>query len=226
MNLQAAIKIHHQDKWSWLYIPLLIIATSFLFGLSLSLVLPAENVLVPGFTYIFLYMAIIGLISFNQTFSYALGMSVRRIDYFVGLSLKGITTSLLWAIVFVVFALLEQWTNNWGNVFTFFHFPYLNDGNIGEQFGVYFLILNNFFFASLFVAIFTKRFGLKGIIIFGLLFFFSLTAVVLLISVFHKWFAIFEWFAQYTAFQLTLWFVPVILFLMLLSYFMIRKTTV
>lgn len=225
MNIQGALKIHLIDKWSWVYIPLIILMSSFLFGLILSFIIPVEEkILVTGFSYVFIYMLIMGIVSFNQTFSFAMGMSLRRTDYFIGLSLISLGSGLLFSIAFVLLAFLENSTNGWGGRLAFFHLQYLNDGNIFDQFAVYFIVMVHLFFLGLLFSVFTKRFGLKGLLTLGLSIFFSISLAVLLLSYFEVWGDLFHWIVEHTAVQLAFWLIPFTFFYAVCSYWMLRRT--
>ncbi|MCJ7841075.1 hypothetical protein MUB24_09225 [Lederbergia sp. NSJ-179] len=226
MSIQRALKIHSQDR-VWLFIPFIILGVSFLFGLTIGLLIPGvEKILISGFSYILVYMFVMGVAGFNQTFAYAMGMSVRRTDYFISFSLTGLRSSLLFAILYIVLAVAEHFTQGWGNTLIFFKFPYLNDGNILEQLVIYFLGFVNFFFLGLFIAIFTKRYALKGLLILGLSLLFLITIAVLLTTYYEAWVDLFQWFAQHTAFQLSMWLIPLSLLYAIVSFLMIRRTAV
>ncbi|GIN73970.1 hypothetical protein J14TS2_44450 [Bacillus sp. J14TS2] len=226
MSIQRALKIHSQDK-VWLYTAFIILGVSFLFGLTIGVLIPGnETILITGFSYILVYMFVLGVAGFNQTFAYAMGMSVRRTDYFISFSLTGLRSSLLFAILYIVLAMVEHVTQSWGNTLIFFKFPYLNDGNILEQLVVYFLVFVNFFFLGLFIAIFSKRYALKGLLILGLALFFSITLAVLLITYYQAWLDLLQWFAQHTAFQLSIWLIPLSLLYAIISFLIIRRTAV
>lgn len=226
MSIQRALKIHSQDR-VWLYIAFIILGVSFLFGLTIGVLIPGnETILITGFSYILVYMFVLGVAGFNQTFAYAMGMSVRRTDYFISFSLTGLRSSLLFAILYIVLAMVEHVTQSWGNTLIFFKFPYLNDGNILEQLVVYFLVFVNFFFLGLFIAIFSKRYALKGLLILGLALFFSITLAVLLITYYQAWMDLLQWFAQHTAFQLSIWLIPLSLLYAIISFLIIRRTAV
>ncbi|KRG13068.1 hypothetical protein ACA29_09545 [Lederbergia galactosidilytica] len=198
-----------------------------LFGLTIAVFIPGDDkIMITGFSYIFVYMFVMGVTGFSQTFAYAMGMSVRRTDYWMSMAIMGLRSSLLFTIIFVFLALIENWTNGWGDQLIFFHFPYLNDGNIFKQFIVYFMGFANFFFLGLLISIFAKRYTLKGLLILGLAFLFSITLAVLLITYFEVWMDLFQWFVQHTAFQLSIWFIPLTLFYMTASFLIIRKTAV
>lgn len=227
MNLQGAIKIHSVDKWAWFWIPFIILASSFCFGFILSFLIPVDgNIFVAGFSYVFGYMLMIGIITFTQTFPFAMGMSIRRTDYFVGISIMGVKTSFIFSVLFVGLAAIEKATNGWGSRLDFFYIPYLNDGNIFAQFAIYFITLIHLYFIGLFFTVFTKRFGLKGLLILGLAILFSISLVVYIAHYKELWFNIFQWFKDHSAIQVALWLIPGIVIYFLLSFGIIRKTTV
>ncbi|WP_042375059.1 hypothetical protein, partial [Neobacillus jeddahensis] len=135
--MKSVLKMHTRDKWIWLYIPFIILFSSFFVNYIVSFILTDTEVYTGGASSIFIYLFVLGILVMAQTFPYALGMSVRRIDYFMGTSLMGLTSSFVMGIVLYILAQIEVYTAGWGSKLHFFHLPYLNDGTFLEQIIIY-----------------------------------------------------------------------------------------
>lgn len=227
MNIQGVLKMHSRDKWAWFLIPAIILFSVFLLNFIVSLLISSdEKMYTGGVSYIFFYMLVMGIIVVVQTFPYAIGMSIRRTDYYFGTVVMGVSVNILYGIMLVILSVIENATDGWGGRIHFFHFPYLNDGTILEQFIVYISLLINLFFIGLLISSTARRFGAKGLliaIISGLL---ILSVAALVVTYYGIWMDIFQWFAGFTAVQIAYWLIlPTILYMML-SYVLLRRATV
>jgi len=227
VNIQGVINIHRKDRWGWLYIPSIILSSSFLINLIVSLLINrGEKFYTGGVTSIFVYVLVLGILVVAQSFPFAIGMSVTRKDYFFGTALMGLAANLIIALLMSIFAYLENMSNGWGNRFHFFHFPYLNEGTFFEQLGMYMILFNFLFFLGIFIGSFARRFGGKGLLIYGLALFLIGSIVVLLFHHFHVWSDIFKWFGSQTAASLSYWLLPFILIGMAISFLLLRRASI
>ncbi|MBM7716092.1 putative membrane protein [Bacillus thermophilus] len=120
MNMKAVFSIHRKDKWIWLYIPLIILFSSFIVNLIVSLLINNdEKFYTGGVISIFAYVLTLGMIVVAQSFPFAIVMSVTRKDYFWGTALMGLTANFIIALFMSMFASLENMLNGWGNRFHF-----------------------------------------------------------------------------------------------------------
>ncbi|MFE8697602.1 hypothetical protein ACFYKT_14765 [Cytobacillus sp. FJAT-53684] len=227
MNIQSVLKMYSQDKLTWFLIPNIILFSVFLFTLLVSILISAgEQIYTGGASYIFFYMLIIGITVVKQTFPYAIGMSIRRTDYFLGTVAMSVATNILFGILLVILSFIENATNGWGGRVHFFHFPYLNDGTLFEQLMIYIIVLIHLFFLGFLISSFTRRFGGKGLLIAAISLLLIISAALLLVNYYGAWINIFNWFATHTAIQIAYTLIlPTLLFIGL-SYLMLRKATV
>lgn len=226
-NIQSVLKIHTRDKWSWLYIPALILFSSFFVNLAVSYTINSqENTYTGGILSIFIYIFVLGILAMVQTFPFALGMSVRRRDYFIGTSVMGISSSIVIGILVYLFALIETNTDGWGSYLHFFHFPYLNDGTPLEQIVTYIILLTFFFFLGFTISSFSRRFGKKGMWISAFTVLVLGSIVLLLLHQYNVWIDIFLWITRHTAVQLAFWLIPFVFIYACASYLLIRRSTI
>ncbi|MBW8348853.1 hypothetical protein K0H71_05210 [Bacillus sp. IITD106] len=228
MNIQSVLKMHRQDKWGWFLIPNIIVFSVFFVNLIVSFFITTKEAYYTGggLSYLIIYMLVIGIIVMAQTFSYAISMSVRRTDYFIGTALMGAMMSFSYAVLLFICSILENWTNNWGVKFHFFHFPYLNDGSLLEQFAIYFILLINLFFLGFMISSFTRRFGKKGMVIAMVVSLLIASVAALLVMYYGYWMDIIHWIISHTAVQLAYWLIIPTLLYVVFSYFFLRRATV
>src|SRR3954451_20964836 len=145
--------MYSRDKWAWFLIPNIILFSVFLLNFIVSLIISSdEKIYTGGVSYIFFYMLVMGIMVVVQTFPYAIGMSIRRTDYFLGTVVMAVAVNILFGIMLVVLSFIENATNGWGDRVHFFHFPYLNDGSLLEQLTMYVILLINLFFIGILIS--------------------------------------------------------------------------
>ncbi|MCH1624382.1 hypothetical protein [Fredinandcohnia quinoae] len=227
MNIQPMLKMYSRDKWAWFLIPNLILFSVFLINFLISLLIPnEEKMYTGGVSYIFFYMLVMGIIVVTQSFPYAIGMSVRRTDYFLGTVVMGVVINVFFSILLIVLSIIENETNGWGGHIHFFHFPYLNDGTILEQLMTYMILLNSLFFLGFLISSIARRFGAKGLIIVAITSILISSVIALLLMYYEVWIDIFQWFARHTAVEIAYWLILPTLVYIGLSYLLLRRATV
>lgn len=200
-GIPGVLRIYTKQKLSWIYLPWAITAFSFLTNYFISLMVNGDSFYAGGLATIFIYVFVGALVSVLQLFPFALGFSIRRTDFFAGSVLMLVSYSIFTSIILLVLAEVERSTGSWGNRVSFFKLPYLNDGTLLEQFMIYFIVLVSFAFIGMGIGVFYLR---------------------------HRGIKTFVMLAAYfnTAFELSLWFIPITLILALFSYRSIRKSSV
>ena len=154
MNRVAGVmKIHTKDKWSLYLISSIVLGSSFIVNLITAMVTGGkEPIYTGGVASIYVYMFVAGIIVLAQMFPFALGLSVRRTDFYLGTAFMIGVINAVTALVLLLFAFIEQKTEGWGVNLHFFHLPYLNDGTIIEQFVIFFIILLHMSFLGFLIA--------------------------------------------------------------------------
>ncbi|MFJ5713067.1 hypothetical protein [Neobacillus sp. NPDC093127] len=226
-RIPGVLKLHYRDKWGWIYIPAIILFSSFAVNLIISfLVTSQKGIYTGGVSSIFIYTFVAGIAVVAKPFTFAIEMSIRRIDYFIGSTLIGTINSTLIASLVLLLALLEKQTNGWGTRLHFFHLPYVNDGTLLEQFILYMILLLNLFFLGFIISSFARRFGGKGMFISSLAFLLIGSILFFYMNQYEVWSSIFSWFTSRTAVQIAYWLVPFTLLYLLGSYRLLRKAVI
>lgn len=224
-RVQGVMKMHLRDRWIWFFTPFLVVLPSFLVNIIISYFVE-EPIYTGGILSLYIYMLIAGAISLIQSFPFALGLSVRRTDYFAGTGMVAGAVCALIAVLLLLLSYVEQLTGFWGVDLHFCGLPYLNDGGIAEQLWVYFSILINMFFLGFFVSSIYRRFGKKGLGVFFVLLLILMTVCSYVITFNQWWVTLFHWLAGHPASMLASWAVVLTVGYAILSYFMLRKSTV
>ncbi|WP_440961962.1 hypothetical protein ACN6KS_10565 [Paenibacillus nitricinens] len=225
-HMTGILKMHYKDKWFWLFMPWIILLSSFLVNLVIACFMQ-EPMYTGGLVSIFIYMFVIGIIILVQTFPFALGLSIRRTDYFFGTSLMAVITSAGFSLLLFLLSIVEtKLTPGWGVQLHYFHMPYLNDGTVLEQLWIYFVIMLHMFYWGFVISSIFRRFGRSGLFIFAAVMFIVYSVAGLLMTYYHWWGDLFNWFVSHTAFEIALWSMPLTVLYALLSFRMLRKSTV
>lgn len=220
------LKMHFKDKWLWLFMPWLILLSSFFVNVIIAFFIE-EPMYTGGLASIFIYMLIIGSVVLVQTFPFALGFSQRRTDYFIGTSFMAIIISAVFSLLLFLLSITEgNLTGGWGLELYFFHLPYLNDGTGFEQLWMYFVSILHMFYSGFIISSIFRRFGRNGLIIFAAVIFILISVCTLLITYNQWWGHIISWITDHTAFELALWTMPLTILYILLSFWMLRRSTV
>lgn len=228
-RIATVIKMHAKDKVMWIIGPwLLVLLPSFVINVAISNTLTTEDGYTSGgVVSIFIYLLVLGIVAVSQTFPFAFGLSIRRTDYYIGTTLMLALISFIIAIILLLLSLGESYVTGQLHVnFHFFHLPYVNDGSLLEQWWTYFATLVNLAVTGFAVAMVYQRFGRMGMFIF-----FPITLAVGSISVylvtyFSWWNTIFTWLSSHSAAYLATGLFSLAVIFSLLTFLMIRKTTV
>lgn len=158
--------------------------------------------------YLFIYQGVLGVQLMSLTFSYALGMSSTRRDYFFGTALWALLHAAQFTVGVVLLMYIEQWTHGWGVGGHMFQTVYMGTGPLWQRlFTVFFGMLCVMFVGSIFGAVYV-RWRANGLYVVGAIFVFALLAAAALITFTHAWPATGAWFARNSAFGVVAWSIP------------------
>lgn len=219
------LKLHQRDKFGWFLIPSMILGSSFLVNLLVGMVSGIE-IYTGGLMSIYIYMFVLGIVVLPQTFPFAISFSIRRTDYYLGTTINAVIFGFVTAIALLLLSAIEKATGFWGAGLHFFHLPYLTDGNIVQQFTVYFLTLMMLFFSGFTIASVFRKFRAIGMFVLTLAFLLCTTILSVLIITNGWWDEIVNRLVDLTAFELSLWFLPLILLFSIVSFVLIRRSTI
>ncbi|EFM12743.1 conserved hypothetical protein [Paenibacillus curdlanolyticus YK9] len=224
---QAIIRMHSRNKQQWFYVPWIILMSSFVVNLIIGAINPAgEGTYTGGLVSIFIYTFVIGILSFVQTFPFALGLSVRRKDYYWGTIASAVGAFAITALLLFLFSIAEsEWTNYWGVNLHFFELPYWSDGSSINRFWIPLLLLLNQFVLGFAIGGFYRRFGKIGMLVIAIAFIVLGTLASFLLVTNGYWANLFDWFGDQTMAELALYTLPITVLLGGLAYWFIRRAT-
>ncbi|GAA4832430.1 hypothetical protein GCM10023310_07210 [Paenibacillus vulneris] len=227
MNRVSAITtMHLRDKWISILLPWAILLSSFLINVFISyLINNRESYYTGGLISIFISITIIGAVTLAHTFPFALGMSVRRTDYFLGTSLAAVIVNVASALMLSILSFVEQTTDGWGVKMHFFNLPFMETFSILGHFVVYFVLLLHQHFLGFAISSIHRRFGPTGLFTFFAAVLVLLSALALLLTHYNLWVGIAMWFAGHLALFLCCLAIAAILY-GLASYALLRRATV
>ena len=220
------VRMQLVNKATYIWVPLLILAGSFLLSLAIFALIPTDAVKVGGGTMAPLwYFLAVGVQALTFSFPFSQAMSVTRRQFFFGTFLTAAVTSAILALIFMVGGFIELATGGWGMNGWFFYLDWVWAAGPLVAVLLYFVIAMLFFSIGFWAATLYKRFGtfwltatLVGI---GAL----LVAAMWLIGLADAWLEVFTWFAQIGAAGLTVGAIALIAVLATASFVPLRHAT-
>ncbi|MFD0617200.1 hypothetical protein ACFQZR_06960 [Paenibacillus sp. GCM10027629] len=223
----GVMKMHLRDKLGYLYLPWIICLGSFSVNLLIGgLIQEEKGFYSGGVMSIFVYMLVAGIVVVPQTIPFALGLGVRRSDYFTGTASTLTLLSFVFSIVLSLLSWIEAATSGWGVKLGFFHLPYLYAGSYLQQFLVFFFIMLMLSFWGFIIACYHRRFGKVGTFTLFIVLFLLSSLFSFYMTYFGDWMAVFQWFADKTAMDLAIRTIPFSIIFAALSYLFLRRSTV
>jgi hypothetical protein len=226
-RIPTVMKIHAKDKLTWLIVPwCFVLLPAFLVNLIIGwIVQPEDGLYTGGLASIFVCMMFIGISTLTKSFPFALGLSIRRTDFFLGTLMMVTVVCLGISVVLLGLSFVEgDW--GWGVGLHFFNLPYLSDGSLVEQWWTLFATAFHISFLGFSIVAVYRRFGRMGLFVLFPIIFVAGSVLGFLCTYFGWWTDVFNWISAHSAAQLASWlFVGAVIYV-LLSFLMIRKATV
>jgi len=226
-RISTVMKIHAKDKMMWFIVPwCFVLLPSFLINLLIGLIFRPENgIITGGLSSIFVMMMAVGMYTLTKSFPFALGLSIRRTDFFLGTVMMVAVVCLGISVVLSMLSFVEgDWA--WGVGLHFFNLPYLSDGSLVEQSWTLFATAFHMTFLGFIIIAIFRRFGRTGLFVFFPVILLAGSVIGFLCTYFGWWTDIINWLTVHSAAQLGSWLFVVAVIYVLLSFLMIRKSTV
>lgn len=226
-GISKVLNIHLRDKFSAFLLPLIILGISFIINLIIALILDTP-VFSGGVSSLYVYLFVAGIIGTAQTFTFSLGFSIRRKDYYWGTLVYHVGVGLIFAVMLILLSLIEgDWLGGWRTDLYFFHLPYLSDGGVLTQLFINFVLTQLMLSFGFAIASLFRRFGRNGLYAAFLLLIVVITVFSFLMTYYNMWSKIIDWLSKDvpSALQIAWALVPVIVVMWLMSYLWIRRAT-
>lgn len=226
-RIATVIKMHSKDRVIWVYMSCFLILFPFLINVVIgSLLNLEEGYTSGGVASIFIYLLLLGVAVVTQTFPFAFGLGIRRTDYFIGTILMFALSGIVVATILLLLSLSESYITGQLHVnFNYFHLPYINDGNLYEQWWTYFATAANFTTTGFVISMIYRRFGRMGMFIFFPVILAITTIFSYLCTYFGWWSSIWIGLSSQSAAQLATWLFSLAIIYSILTFLMIRRTT-
>lgn len=223
-RISGVMALHTRNHSFWLP-SVFVLGAAFVINVVIGLLMGGSVTIYTGaLASLYVYMLIAGAMIVKDTFPFALGMSVRRADYFVGTTAIALAVCVAWAVVLQLFVLIEsQLTNGWGVGLHFFDVPYLSEGPMLARLWAYFAPLLFMYIVGFALACLYQRFGSVGLNLFFLATLVLSTIGLFVVGYNQWWGEIFGWLSRQTAAGLALWLIPIIVGSALWAYLLLRK---
>lgn len=228
-RVTGVFRMHWRDKLTWLYLPWGICLFSFVVNLVTAAFIQETVLYTGGIATIFVYLFVSGIVVVAQTFSFTLGMGVRRTDYFLGTLVLAVWVSLFSTAALIVLSLIEgSWYVGWGVGLHFFNLPFIHDGPILGQAVALFVLMLNQFYAGFGIASIYRKFGKIGMFVFFTLVFLIFAFTPLLITYYDGWVEVGRWIEAnfHSMIDLTPWLLLLTALYAIVSYGLLRRSTV
>ncbi|KPV56654.1 hypothetical protein QJ48_26545 [Paenibacillus sp. A3] len=226
-RIASVAKMHLRDKLSWIYMPWIIILFNLIIHLTIRFSIGGKDgMYTGGITSLYVYTLVIGMIALPQTFVFALGLGVRRKDYFAGTAMNFALISLGTAILLLLLSLVEGWSGGGGGGLHFFRMPYWGGGTAIGQVTRNFVLLLHLFFLGFAISSVQRRYGWFGMIVFSGGVFAVVTVLVVISSYYHWWGDLFQWIAGKSASEWAGWLFALMVVYAFASYTMLRKAAI
>ncbi|MCY7482888.1 hypothetical protein [Paenibacillus alvei] len=228
-RVTTVMKMYSKDHILWFLAPwCFVLLPSFLINVLVGYLLkPEQGYYSGGMVSIFIYLLVLGIVAVTQTFPFAFGISIRRTDYYFGTNLMLLLSSVTVATIVMLLSISESSiTHSLSANFHFFSLPYLTDGSLFEQWWTYFATAIHLCSLGFVTAIFFRRYGRMGMFILFPVMLVIFSIFSYLCTSFGWWGSIFTWFSSHSAVQLASCLFALSLLYSLLSFIMIRKTTI
>ena len=215
------------NKWTFLGIPAVIIAGSFLVSLAIFALIPDSA----GVKYsgagqaVMWYFFGLGIQSLTLSFPFAQGLSVSRRNFFFGT--VGLFTVLAAVIsaVYVILGVLEKATNGWGLQGQMFGLAWVADRTWAIQWFFYFILMMFLFLLGFWSATVYKRWQTTGVLVMTLSAAVLLVGAVALITLQGWWTAVGTWIIALTPLSLGALALVLVLVLGGAAYLTLRRAT-
>ncbi|CAN7151862.1 hypothetical protein LJR045_000097 [Microbacterium sp. LjRoot45] len=214
------------NKQTYVWVPLIVLAGSFLLTLVIWSMVPAEGQKYSGGAQaVYWYFGVVGVQSLTLTFPFSQAMSVTRREYFFGTTLTAALFSALLATLYVGGAFLERATGGWGLQGWYFSVDWIWDAGPAAAWLLYFAVPMVFFMIGFGSATIYKRFGSVWLTVVLVGIGLALVGAGWLIGRLDGWGAVGEWIGTQGTAGIAAWTLLVAVVIAAFSFAPLRRAT-
>ncbi|TLS49199.1 hypothetical protein FE782_26580 [Paenibacillus antri] len=177
-----------------------------------------------GVSPMYVYMFVSGIVGLRESLPYALGMNVRRKDYFYGVMIAAFSIAAAFGAFATLLAVIEEAVTGAFDVRTisFFRVAWFDRVGFVGEFAAHLVFLCFFFALGFFFSLLQKRYGAISLYVLGAL---SIVAVYLM-HLLGAWPSVFRWLISLdSVVTFALWLIPAVAVLVGGSYLLMRRAT-
>ncbi|MET0296392.1 MAG: hypothetical protein ABW024_03260 [Microbacterium sp.] len=220
------VRMQFVNKQTYIWVPLLVLAASFLLSLAIFAMIPYDGVKAGGGSQAPLwYFLWVGVQSLTMTFPFSQAMSVTRREFYLGTLVAAVATSAMLAVIYVVGGLLEQATDGFGVNGYFFYLEWLWVGGPLAAFVIFFAAALLFFLVGFWAATIFKRFGTVSLTVVFVGIAAILVGLAWIATATGSWVGVWESILATGALGLALWGLLLGAVLAVISYLTLRRAT-
>lgn len=210
----------------WFVIPWAILGVNFVISLLIALSLNNDEDMQTGsLASIFVYTFVAGTLTLKETFPFAIGLSIRRKDYFFGTILTVLYVNVVSAVALTVLAALEKATNGWNVNLHLFQTEFLSHISFISMLGINFSILIHAYFLGFMISSIHRRWGGISMYIFFTAMLLVGTITSYIMTRLDLWIDLGHWIADHYL-ELFWWTIPLVVIYWFLSYGLLRRAAV
>ncbi|GAA1410311.1 hypothetical protein AUR04nite_11830 [Glutamicibacter uratoxydans] len=217
------------NKWTFIGIPLLVLACSFLLTLAIWAIVrragAEDSVYSGGAQAPMWYFLALGIQALTLTFPFSMAMSVSRRTFYLGTVALFSVCALALSIFYYLMGLVETATSGWGVNGQFFALGWVAENNAVVQIAFYWVLMSLLFMLGFFSATLYMRWRTTGVLLFTISLAVVLLGTVAIITYGDHWPAVGQWLAAWTAGSVTLLGAGLAVVLAGASYLTLRKAT-
>jgi hypothetical protein len=166
-RVNQVVKLHLRNKNTWFVIPWSILGANFLINALIATTLSGDESINTGaIASIFVYAFVAGTLTLKETFPFAIGLSIRRKDYFFGTALSVLLVNIISGIALTVLSVIESATDGWNLNLHLFKIGFLSDLSYISILGINIILLIHCYFLGFVISSLHRRFGSVSMYVF------------------------------------------------------------
>lgn len=225
-------RLHFSNKWQtigvpWLAVSVIFLANFVIWWLITSAQQPddATSSYNGASAYLFVYMLVVAIQAMSRTFSFALGFSVTRRDYYRGTLLAFVLYSVSYGAALTLLSYVEEWTNGWGVGLGMFRTVFFGADALWMRLFIYVAAFLIFSLIGIACGTLYVRWRANGLITLGVTAALLLIGSVALATLTKSWGQVGEWFVTAGVVGITAWLLLFSVLLTIFGYFVLRRAT-
>ncbi|OCT16008.1 hypothetical protein A8709_10340 [Paenibacillus pectinilyticus] len=225
-RINQVMKLQLINKKLWFTIPWVILGVNLVINYIIALSVDTGETMNTGsISSIYVYTFVAGTLTLKETFPFAIGLSIRRKDYFIGTALTVLFVNVVSSIALGVMSGIEEATNGWGVQLHLFKIGIFDNVSFIGMLGIHFSILIHAFFLGFAISSLHRRWGSMAMYTFFTASLVLGTIASYTMTHYGKWVDLGHWLADH---YLTLfwWTIPLVMIYSIVSYGVLRRAAV